>query len=118
MSDFSNLNESLRSKFISWRKDFSRRMKKENGETKDAVNLLIKSASGKLLDSEGNENRSRLSDLEKNQIKQQAGDIIKMLGVGSIFMTPGGSVVLALLRMFKIHKHILPSSFKDDDLEE
>jgi len=118
ISDFEKLNRYLKNKFLLWKKDFSMRMKKENSETKHAVELLINSVRSKLIDSDGNKTRSKLTDLEKFKIKEQAGDIIKMLGIGSIFIAPGGSVVLGLLKIFKIYKHILPSSFKDDGLKE
>ena len=52
---------------------------------------------------------------EKNQVKEQAGDIFKVIGLTSLSILPGGTLVFILLKVFKQEDKILPSSFLTEE---
>ena len=78
-----------------------KRLVKEIQESKELVSLLRKSAFHKL--SEG----------EKEKVKNQLLDICKSIPAFAVFMLPGGALLLPLL--IKIIPDILPSAFREDD---
>ena len=91
-------------------KEFIENIKNENDETKEAFDLLLKESRGQLLDSDGNVRD--LTPKEKEQIREQAVDVLRVIGLTSLTLLPGGTLVFVLLRVFKLNDHILPSSFK------
>lgn len=91
-------------------KEFIENIKNENDETKEAFDLLLKESRGQLLDSDGNVRD--LTTKEKEQIREQAVDVLRVIGLTSLTLLPGGTLVFVLLRVFKLNDHILPSSFK------
>ncbi len=78
-----------------------KRLEKELQQSKEAVLLLKKST------------HSTLSDDEKEKIKIQLLDICKSIPAFTIFMLPGGALLLPLL--IKLIPDILPTSFRDDE---
>ena len=91
-------------------REFVENIKNENDETKEAFDLLLKESRGQLLDDNGNVRD--LTPKEKEQIRQQAVDVLRIIGLTSLTLLPGGTLVFILLRVFKLNDHILPSSFK------
>lgn len=91
-------------------RDFVENIKNENDETKEAFDLLLKESRGQLLDDNGNVRDLTLQ--EKEQIREQAVDVLRVIGLTSLTLLPGGTLVFILLRVFKLNDHILPSSFK------
>ena len=91
----------LKAKF----KVFLNKLKQEGKETKDAFNLLIQAAQGK----------KKLTDLDKQQIKEQLKDILKGVFGATIFAIPAGSLILILLKLIKLHGIITPSAFLNEN---
>jgi hypothetical protein len=91
-------------------REFVENIKNENDETKEAFDLLLKESRGQLLDENGNVRD--LTPQEKEQIREQAVDVLRVIGLTSLTLLPGGTLVFILLRVFKLNDHILPSSFK------
>jgi len=107
--DPSQLIEDLKNNF----QEFKRKLKNEGDETRQAYDLLSKASKGELLDVEGK--KRDLSEEEIRFIKQQSVDILKMLGLTSLSILPGGTLVFILLKVFKQQNLITPSSFKKED---
>lgn len=78
-----------------------KRLAKELKESKELVFLIKKSFSVKL------------SEEEKQKIKQQTLDICKTIPAFTVFMLPGGALLLPLL--IKLIPDILPSSFRENE---
>jgi hypothetical protein len=91
----------LKSKF----KTFLDKLKQEGKETKDAFNLLVQAAKGD----------KKLTDLDKQQIKEQLKDILKGVFGVTVFALPAGSLVLILLKLIKMQGIITPSSFLNEN---
>lgn len=106
MADVHNLTNKLKLHF----KEFVANVKTENDETRAAFDLLLKASRKQLVDHEGN--CRKLNDHEKEYIRTQAGDVLKMLGLTSLTILPGGTLVLILVKVFRLNDHLLPSSFK------
>lgn len=83
------------------------RIKNENKETKEAFNLLISSLRGE----------KKLTDEEKTMIIEQLKDLFRLVGLGIITIVPGGFGLTLLLRLINKHEILLPSSFKDKNIE-
>ena len=81
-----------------------KRLVKELDESKELVFLIRKSMT------------TSLTDIEKNKIKEQLLDICKAIPAFTVFMLPGGALLLPLL--IKLIPDILPSAFREDDEEE
>lgn len=109
MADVSRFTEKLRSKF----KDFASALKSEGKETRDAYELLNKAAKGQLKDENGN--KRSLTEEEIKTIKEQTVDVLRVLGLTSLSILPGGTLVFILLKVFKQEDRIYPSSFKNKD---
>ena len=77
-----------------------KRLAKELEESKELVFLMKKSIT------------TNLSDEEKDKVKEQLLDICKAIPAFTIFMLPGGALLLPLL--IKLIPDILPSSFRED----
>lgn len=106
MNDVQKLTAKLKHHF----KEFVANVKTENDETKAAFDLLLKASRKELLDEEGS--CRKLNDQEKEYIRRQAGDVLKMVGLTSLTILPGGTLVLILVKVFRLNDHLLPSSFK------
>ncbi len=76
----------------------------EIGESKELVKLILKSKNEKL------------TDEEKQLVKSQLSDILKSFPALVIFMVPGGSLLLPVI--MKIIPDLLPSAYKENDIEE
>lgn len=70
-------------------------------ESKELVSLLKKSIT------------TSLTDEEKSKVKEQTLDICKAIPAFTVFILPGGALLLPLL--IKWIPTILPSSFRKDD---
>jgi len=106
MSDINKVVDKLKSKY----NDFITALKSEGKETRVVYDLLNKAAKGQLTDEDGN--KRNLTESEIKLIKDQTVDILKVLGLTSISLLPGGTLVFVLLKVFKQEDRILPSSFK------
>lgn len=73
-------------------------------ESKELVFLITKST------------REELTKEEKETVKAQFLDIIKSMPALAIFMLPGGAILLPLV--LKILPDLVPSAFRDNELEE
>ncbi|WP_299157138.1 LETM1 domain-containing protein [uncultured Tenacibaculum sp.] len=78
-----------------------KRLAKELQESKELVFLIKKSIT------------TNLSEEEKSKVKEQMLDICKAIPAFTVFMLPGGALLLPLL--IKFIPDILPSSFRGDD---
>ncbi len=77
-----------------------KRLSKELSQSKEAVYLIKKST------------HSKLSEEEKEKIKEQLLDICKSIPAFAVFILPGGALLLPLL--IKLIPDILPSAFRED----
>ena len=84
-------------------KKFLMAMKNEGIETKQAFKLLMQHVSGKKLD-----------DADWKFIKDQMKDVVKLVGLTTVAIAPGGTLVALLARALKVDKYMLPSSFKTE----
>ena len=96
--------------------DFIQRLQEEGRETKEAFDLVLKESRGELLDENGN--KRDLTTKEKDFIKDQTKDLFKVLGLTSITLLPGGTLVFILIRLFKQESNLLPSSFLTDEQKQ
>ncbi|WBX75579.1 LETM1 domain-containing protein [Tenacibaculum ovolyticum] len=78
-----------------------KRVAKELQESKELVFLVKKSIT------------TNLTDEEKGKVKEQLLDICKAIPAFTVFMLPGGALLLPLL--IKLIPDILPSAFRADD---
>jgi hypothetical protein len=88
-------------------KKFVSAMKNETQETKQAMAMILNHINGKKLTSE-----------EWQWVRGQMKDVVKMLGLTTIAVTPGGSLIALLAKALKADKYILPSSFQKQDEKE
>ena len=96
--------------------DFIKKLQTEGKETKEAFDLVLKESRGELLDENGN--KRDLTAKEKELVKEQAKDLFKVLGLTSITLLPGGTLVFILIRVFKQEENLLPSSFLTDEQKQ
>lgn len=80
-----------------------KRLAKELQESKELIFLVRKSLT------------TSLTDEEKAKVKEQTLDICKAIPAFTVFMLPGGALLLPLL--IKLIPDILPSAFRADDEE-
>ena len=80
-----------------------RLLKKELAQSKEALSLLKKST------------QTSLTEEEKEKVKIQLLDICKAIPAFTVFMLPGGALLLPLL--IKLIPDILPSAFREDSNE-
>lgn len=106
MQDVQKLTTKLKLHF----NEFVANVKTENEETRAAFDLLLRASRKELVDQEGK--CRKLNEKEKEEIRQQAGDVLKMLGLTSLTILPGGTLVLILINVFRLNDHLLPSSFR------
>ncbi|CAL2083032.1 LETM1 domain-containing protein [Tenacibaculum sp. 190524A02b] len=81
-----------------------KRLAKELQESRELVYLIRKSLV------------TSLNDEEKSKVKQQMLDICKAIPAFTVFMLPGGALLLPLL--IKLIPDILPSAFREDEESE
>ena len=112
MSDINKFVSKIKSRFD----DFMKRLQEEGKETKEAFDLVLKESRGELLDENGN--KRDLTKQEKELVKEQAKDLFKVLGLTSITLLPGGTLVFILIRVFKQEENLLPSSFLTDEQKQ
>ena len=86
-------------------KIFVSKLKQEGKETKAAFSLLVKSAKGEI----------ELTDLDKQQIKEQLKDILKGVFGAAVFALPAGGLVLLLLKLIKLHGLVTPTAFLEEN---
>ena len=79
-------------------------VKQQGGDTKKAFTMLVKAAKGNI----------KLTDDDKEFIKTQLKDTLKSIGFAAIFALPAGSLVLALMKAFKLAHFITPTSFLNE----
>ena len=84
-------------------KKFMLAMKNEGVETKQAFILLMRHVAGE-----------KLNDGDWKFIKNQMKDVVKMIGLTTVAIAPGGTLVALLARALKVDKYMLPSSFKTE----
>jgi LETM1-like protein len=90
-----------------WKKILLRNKDKlaiELSESKELVQLMKKSM------------REELSSEEKEKVKVQLKDLLKSMPAFAVFLIPGGSLLLPM--MMKIIPDLLPSAFKDNQIDE
>jgi hypothetical protein len=112
MSDINKFVSKIKSRFD----DFMKRLQEEGKETKEALDLVLKESRGELLDDNGK--KRDLTPKEKDFIKDQTKDIFKVLGLTSITLLPGGTLVFVLIKLFKQEENLLPSSFLTDEQKQ
>ena len=112
MSDINKFVSKIKSRFD----DFIKKLQTEGKETKEAFDLVLKESRGELLDENGN--KRDLTAEEKELVKEQAKDLFKVLGLTSITLLPGGTLVFILIRVFKQEENLLPSSFLTDEQKQ
>jgi hypothetical protein len=93
---------------------FSKRWIKILGRNKDKLALELKQ-SKELVSLIRKSTSTELTKEEKELVKEQFKDIVKSMPSLAIFMLPGGTVLLPLL--VKIVPDILPSAFRDNEVE-
>jgi AraC-like DNA-binding protein len=106
MSDVTKFVDKMKSKY----NDFIIALKSERQETRVVYDLLNKAAKKQLVDENGQ--KRKLSEEEIKMIKQQTVDVLRMLGLTSLSILPGGTLALVLIKAFKQEDKILPSSFR------
>jgi hypothetical protein len=89
-------------------KQFVGALRNETDETKMAFAMLIQHIQGR-----------KLTDTEWKWVREQLKDVIKMLGLTTMAIAPGGTLVALLMKALKVDKHMMPSSFnKRDEVTE
>ncbi len=94
---------------------FSKRWVKILGRNKDKLAVELKQ-SKELVSLIRKSTSTELTKEEKELVKTQFKDIVKSMPSLAIFMLPGGTVLLPLL--VKIVPDILPSAFRDNEVED
>lgn len=112
MSDINKFVSKIKSHFD----DFIKKLQTEGKETKEAFDLVLRESRGELLDENGN--KRDLTAKEKEIVKEQAKDVFKVLGLTSITLLPGGTLVFILIKVFKQEENLLPSSFLTDEQKQ
>lgn len=77
-----------------------RRLEKELRQNKELLNLLFKYT------------HTKLSEKEKEAMKNQLIEVFKTIPAFAIFLLPGGLILLPIVA--KLIPDIMPSSFRDD----
>lgn len=106
MLDISKFVEKMKSKYD----EFAIALKSQGREARIAYDLIGKAAKGQLVGEDGK--KRSLNEEEIKLIKEQSADALRLLGLTSIALLPGGTLVFVLLKAFKQEDMITPSSFK------
>jgi len=99
--DLGDYYDSLKEKM----KDFLEKVGQEKDETKEAFKILIDSINEK----------KKLTDEEKEKIGEQLKDVLKTIGLVGATVLPGGFVYFLIVKVFKLNKYALPSSFNEKE---
>jgi len=94
---YDDLLDKMKSEFH----QFISNMDKEKDETKEAFKLIAQSAKGE----------KELTDAEKKQIGDQMKDVLKTVGLTAASVLPGGTIYFLIIKLLKLEKFTLPSSF-------
>ena len=94
---YDDLLDKMKSEFH----QFISNMDKEKDETKEAFKLIVQSAKGE----------KELTDAEKKQIGDQMKDVLKTVGLTAASVLPGGTIYFLIIKLLKLEKFTLPSSF-------
>jgi len=97
-----NISQSYLDDFMAHFRKFIGALKNESDETKTAFNMICKHMF----------NERKMSDIEKEWVANQMRDVLKTVGLTTIAIMPGGVVVALIIKVLKLQKHILPSSFE------
>jgi hypothetical protein len=76
-------------------------VKTESDETKQALAMILQYLNGE-----------KLSPEEWKWVRNQMGDVVKLLGLTTMAIAPGGTLVAILAKALKADKYLLPSAFK------
>lgn len=95
------ISQNLSSRLSLMIKRNKKRLRQEIYESKELVELLVKST------------KTELTKEEKEKVKSQLLDIMKTIPAFAIFMIPGGTVILPLLLKILPKNILYPSSFQD-----
>ena len=112
MSDINKFVSKIKNQF----EDFIKKLQTEGKETKEAFDLVLRESRGELFDENGK--KRDLTSKEKEFVKEQAKDLFKVLGLTSISLLPGGTLVFILIKVFKQEENLLPSSFLSDEQKQ
>jgi len=82
-------------------KDFIQKVNQEKEETKQAFALIAQAAQGK----------RKLTPEEQKQVGEQMRDVLKTMGLGAATMLPGGTIYFLVIKLLKLEKYTMPSSF-------
>jgi hypothetical protein len=82
-------------------KDFIKKVSQEKDETKEAFAMIVQAAQGK----------KNLTPAERKAVGDQLGDVIKTMGLGAASILPGGVIYFTLIKLLKLEKYTMPSSF-------
>jgi hypothetical protein len=83
-------------------------LKQESRETKEAFSKIIQSSKGEIT----------LTDEEKKEIGEQMKDVLKLAGLATVSLIPGGTIAAILIKLFKAEKYITPSSFQKPQIKD
>jgi len=83
-------------------KTFISNLRNEADETKMAFSMLMQHLNG----------QQKLNDVEWKWVREQLKDVLKLLGLTTMAVAPGGTLALGLMKVLKADKYVLPSSFK------
>ena len=93
----SDLFSKLKTRF----KDFIQKINQEKEETKQAFGLIAQAAQGK----------RKLTPEEQKQVGEQMRDVLKTMGLGVATVLPGGTIYFLIIKLLKLEKYTMPSSF-------
>jgi len=93
----SDLLTKLKTRF----KDFVQKISQEKEETKQAFSLIAQAAQGK----------KKLTPDDQKQVGDQMKDVLKTMGIGAATILPGGSIYFLMIKLLKLQKYTMPSSF-------
>jgi hypothetical protein len=99
---YDDLLDKMKSEFH----QFISNMDKEKDETKEAFKLIAQSAKGE----------KELTDAEKKQIGDQMKDVLKTVGLTAASVLPGGTIYFLIIKLLKLEKFTLPSSFLTEEV--
>lgn len=99
----SDLFSKLKYKF----KDFIQKVVQEKEETKQAFSLIAQAAQGK----------RKLTPEEQKQVGEQMKDVLKTMGLTVATALPGGTIYFLIIKLLKLEKYTMPSSFIAEKIE-
>jgi len=82
-------------------KDFIQKVNQEKEETKEAFGLIVQAA----------QDKRKLTPEEQKQVGEQMRDVLKTMGLGVAAALPGGTIYFLIIKLLKLEKYTMPSSF-------